>query len=164
MLAKALLNLDQVARTLDPDVQIDTIIESHATSVMRSRMAEGLRPARVMRSALDAAVFVEQLPNRLNKVLESLSEGRLKLRLEGLDEASMLRGAQKMANRFVAGLMIAGFVVAAALFSISPRAATLWGYPVLTIVFLALAALTALWVGIGMLRRDLPQRRHDRRR
>jgi predicted unusual protein kinase regulating ubiquinone biosynthesis (AarF/ABC1/UbiB family) len=164
MLAKALLNLDQVARTLDPDVQIDTIIESHAASIMRHRMAEGVRPARVMRSALDAAAFVEQLPNRLNKVLESLSEGRLKLRLEGLDEASMLRGAQKMANRFVAGLMIAGFVVAAALFSISPRAATVWGYPVLTIVFLALAALTALWVGIGMLRRDLPQRKQDRRR
>jgi ubiquinone biosynthesis protein len=68
-----------------------------------------------------------------------------------------------MANRFVAGLMIAGFVVAAALFSISPRAATLWGYPVLTIVFLGLAALTAAWVGIGMLRRDLPQRRARRR-
>jgi hypothetical protein len=163
MLAKALLNLDQVARTLDPGIQIDEIIESRAVAVMRDRMMAEVRPAKMLRSALDAAAFAEQLPGRLNKVLEFLSEGRFTLRLDGLDETSVIRGAQKMANRFVAGLMIAAFVVAAALFSSAPHATTVWGYPVLTIVFLALAALTALWVGVGMLRKDVPQRKDDRR-
>lgn len=162
MLAKALLNLDQVARTLNPDIQIDKIIESHAVSVMRHRMVQAARPANVMRSALDAAAFAEELPSRLNKVLESLSEGRLKLRLEGLDEDSVILGAQKMANRVVAGVMIAAFVIAAALFSSAGHAATVWGYPILTFVFLGLAALTAVWVGVGMVRRDLPQRRSRR--
>jgi heme A synthase len=68
-----------------------------------------------------------------------------------------------MANRFVAGLVIAAFVVAAALFSSSPRGATVWGYPVLTVVFLGLAVLTGGWVAVGMLRRDLPQRPNGRR-
>jgi len=130
---------------------------------MRSRMLDSARPAKVLRSALDAAAFAEELPNRLNKVLESLSEGRFTLRLEGLDEASMIRGAQKMANRVVAGVIIAAFVVAAALFSSTSRGATVWGYPLLTVVFLGLAGLTAGWVAVGMLRRDLPQRRKDRR-
>jgi ubiquinone biosynthesis protein len=159
MLAKALLNLDQVARTLDPAVRLDEIIERHAASIMRHRMLDAARPAKVMRSALDAAAFVEQLPGRLNKVLESLAEGRINLRLEGLDEGAVLRGAQKMANRVVAGVMIASFVVAAALFSSTPAGARLWGYPVLTVVFLGLAVLTSVAVGIGVLRRDLPQRR-----
>ena len=122
-------------------------------------MLDAARPATVLRSALDAAAFVEQLPNRLNKVLESLAQGRINLRLEGLDEAAVLRGAQKMANRVVAGVMIAAFVVAAALFSSAPHGPRVWGYPVLTIVFLGLAVLTALSVGLGILRRDLPQRR-----
>jgi predicted unusual protein kinase regulating ubiquinone biosynthesis (AarF/ABC1/UbiB family) len=159
MLAKALLNLDQVARTLDPAVRLDEIIERHAASIMRSRMLDAARPAKVMRSALDAAAFVEQLPTRLNKVLESLAEGRINLRLEGLDEGAVLRGAQKMANRVVAGVLIASFVVAAALFSSTPSGARVWGYPVLTVVFLGLAVLTSAAVGIGVLRRDLPQRR-----
>jgi predicted unusual protein kinase regulating ubiquinone biosynthesis (AarF/ABC1/UbiB family) len=162
MLAKALLNLDQVARTLDPGVQIDGIIERHVAAVMRRRMKETARPATVLRSALDAAAFAEQLPGRLNKVLESLAEGRVHLRLEGLDEASVIRGAQKMANRVAAGVMIAAFVITAALFASAPRSATVWGYPVLTVVFLGLAALTAAWVGIGIVRRDLPQRRGRR--
>ena len=159
MLGKALLNLDQVARTLDPDVRIDEIMESHASAVMRHRMVEAARPAKVMRSALDAAAFAEELPGRLNKVLESLSEGRLKLHLEGLDESSVIRGAQKMANRVAAGVMISAFVIAAALFSSAPHAATVGGYPLLTFVFLGLAAVTALWVAVGMAKRDLPQRR-----
>jgi predicted unusual protein kinase regulating ubiquinone biosynthesis (AarF/ABC1/UbiB family) len=164
MLAKSLLNLDQVARTLDPDARIDELIEKHVAAVMRSRMLETARPAKVLRSALDAAAFAEELPNRMNKVLESLAEGRFTLRLEGLDEASVIRGAQTMANRFVAGVMIAAFVVAAALFSSSPRGAMVWGYPLLTVVFLGLAALTAGWVALGMLRRDLPQTRVRGRR
>jgi hypothetical protein len=68
-----------------------------------------------------------------------------------------------MANRVAAGVMIAAFVVTAALFASAPRSTTVWGYPVLTIVFLGLAALTAAWVGIGIVRRDLPQRRGHRR-
>ena len=126
---------------------------------MRLRVAEKARPAKVMRSALDAAAFAEQLPNRLNNVLESLAEGRINLRLEGLDEGALLRGAQKMANRVVAGVMIAAFVVTAALFSSAPGGTRVWGYPVLSVVFLGLALVTALSVGIGIVRRDLPQRR-----
>jgi len=163
MLAKSLLNLDQVARTLDPDARIDELIEKHVAGVMRSRMLETARPAKVLRAALDAAAFAEELPNRLNKVLESLAEGKFTLRLEGLDEASVIRGAQKMANRVVAGVMIASFVVAAALFSGAPHGATLWGYPVLTMVFLGLAVLTGGWVAVGMVRRDLPQARKGHR-
>jgi predicted unusual protein kinase regulating ubiquinone biosynthesis (AarF/ABC1/UbiB family) len=159
MLAKSLLHLDQIARTLDPDARIDELLEKHVASLMRARMLETARPAKVLRSTLDAMAFVEQLPNRLNKVLESVAEGRLALRLEGLDEASVIRGAQKMANRVVAGVLIAAFVVAAALFSATPHGPTLWGYPVLTVVFLGLALLTAGWVAVGILRRDLPQRR-----
>jgi predicted unusual protein kinase regulating ubiquinone biosynthesis (AarF/ABC1/UbiB family) len=163
LLAKALLALDQVARTLDPAVRVDTVIERHVAAVMRQRMLDSARPAKVMRSVLDAAAIAEQLPGRLNKVLESLAEGRIDLHLDNLDEASVIRGAQKMANRVAAGVVIAAFVLTAALFSSGPRTTTVWGYPVLTIVFLALAALTAAWVGIGMLRRDLPQRRSGSR-
>ena len=129
MLAKALLNLDEVARTLDPDIRIDSIIESHAAAVMRDRMLDAAQPAKLMRSALDAAAFVEQLPGRLNKVLESLAEGRIDLRLDGLDEGAVIRGAQKMANRVAAGVMIAAFVITAALFASAPRGATSGAIP-----------------------------------
>lgn len=158
MLAKALLNLDLVARTLDPDIEVDKVVQAHAARVMRHRMLEAASPTNVMRSALEATAFAEALPARMNKVLESLADGNLTLNLEGLDEAAIMRGAQKMSNRMATGVLIAAFVLAAALFSNGRSGATLWGYPVLTIVFLGLAVLVALWLAVGIMRSDLPQR------
>jgi predicted unusual protein kinase regulating ubiquinone biosynthesis (AarF/ABC1/UbiB family) len=154
MLARALLSLDEVARTLDPDIQVDEVIENHAAQIMRSHMLQAARPTRVMSSALEAAAFAEALPGRLNKLLESLSEGKLTINLEGLDEGAIMRGAQKLANRVATGVLIAAFVVAAALFSSAKATDTLWGYPVLTIVFLGLAVVTAVWLGIAIMRKD----------
>jgi ubiquinone biosynthesis protein len=120
-------------------------------------MLKNASPTKIMSSALEAAAFAEALPARMNKVLEALADGRLTLNLEGLDEAAMLRGAQKLANRVAAGVVIAAFVVAAALFAQGRPVATVGGYPVLTLVFLALAVVTALWLVVGIARGDIPQ-------
>ena len=158
MLAKALLNLDEVARTLDPDLDVDEVVQSHVARVMRHRMLQAASPTTLMRSALEATAFAEALPGRLNKVLESLADGKLTLNLEGLDENAIMRGAQKMANRMAGGVMVAAFVIAAAVFSNGRSGTTVGGYPVLTLVFLGLALLLAIWLGMGIVRRDLPQR------
>jgi predicted unusual protein kinase regulating ubiquinone biosynthesis (AarF/ABC1/UbiB family) len=158
MLARALLSLDEVVRILAPDIQVDQVIESHAARIMRRRMLQAASPAKMMSSALEATAFAEALPGRLNKVLESLAEGKMTLNLEGLDEAALMRGAQKLANRVATGVLIAAFVVAAALFSGGRGGVTVWGYPLLTIVFLGLAVLVAIWLVLGIVRSDLPTR------
>jgi ubiquinone biosynthesis protein len=157
LLGRALLNLDEVARALDPDIRVDEVMEQHAAGLMRQRMLKNASPTKIMSSALEAAAFAEALPARMNKVLEALADGRLTLNLEGLDEAAMLRGAQKLANRVAAGVVIAAFVVAAALFAQGRPVASVGGYPVLTLVFLALAVVTALWLVVGIARGDIPQ-------
>ena len=75
----------------------------------------------------------------------------------------VVQGADAAATASASEADVAAFVITAALFASAPRGTTVCGYPLLTIVFLALAALTAGWVGIGMVRKDLPQRRTGRR-
>ena len=157
MVAKALLNLDEVARTLDPDIRVDDVMRGRAARVMRHRMLEAASPAKIMNSALEATAFAEALPGRLNKVLEALAEGKMTINLDGLDESALMRGAQKLANRMATGVVIAAFVVAAALFSGGRSGTTVWGYPLLTIVFLGLAVVTAAWLALGVFRGDVPQ-------
>lgn len=121
-------------------------------------MMEAISPANVMRAALDTAAFVESIPGRLTTILEAVSEGKLTINLEGLDEPALLRGAQKLANRVATGVLIAAFVLAAALFSSERTGAFVWGYPVLTIVFLGLAVLAAAWVAFGIVHGDVRRR------
>jgi ubiquinone biosynthesis protein len=162
MLARALLSLDEVVRTLAPDMQVDEVIEAHAARIMRRRMLQAASPAKVMSSTLEATAFAEALPARLNKVLESLAEGKMTLNLEGLDEAALMRGTQKLANRVATGVLIAALVVGASLFSKGRSDVTVWGYPLLTIVFLGLAVLATIWLVVSIVRRDMPARNRRR--
>lgn len=163
LLAKALLNLDEVARILDPDFEPGAVIRSHAVHVMRHRMLEGMSPAHLFAAALDAKDFAERLPGRMNKVLDALAEGKFTLNVEGVDEAELMRVGQKLANRVATGVVISALLLAAALFARTKTGVAVLGYPVLTVVLLVTAFVGTGWLMFGILRNDLPQRRRPTR-
>jgi ubiquinone biosynthesis protein len=158
LLMKALLNLDEVARRLDPGFEPNPVIRAHAAELMRHHVLDEVSPRRLLSSTLDAKEFVEHLPSRLNKVMDSVAEGRFSLNIQGFDDPELLRGFQKLANRVTVGVVIAALVVSAALFS-SARGSLLLGYPVLTVVFLGLAALGAVWLAFTVFRADIRRRK-----
>jgi predicted unusual protein kinase regulating ubiquinone biosynthesis (AarF/ABC1/UbiB family) len=144
MLGKALLNLDQVARILDPSFDPTEALKDHAQDVLQER----LRPsgASLMSAALEMKEFVERLPARVNDVLDSAASGSFELKVRAFDEAEMLRGLQKLANRVTMGLLLAALIVGAAMLMRVPTASHLFGYPALAIVCFLAAA-----VGAGLL-------------
>jgi predicted unusual protein kinase regulating ubiquinone biosynthesis (AarF/ABC1/UbiB family) len=162
LVGKAMLNLDEIARRLDAGFKPEDAINAHAASLMRHRMLKAASPARLLAGALDATEFAEQLPSRMNKVLESLASGNFTVNVEGVDEAELMRGVQKLANRAATAVVIAAFVLAAAIFGVSRRGPTAAGYPVVSLVLLGLAALAGLWLLVGVVRSDLPQHRRPR--
>ena len=115
MMGKALLNLDEVARILDPAFEPNSTIEQHAQELLRKKMLQSAAPGNVMSAAMDAKEFAEKLPGRVNKVMDALAEGQLTLNVQGIDEKELMRGVQKLANRLTTGLVVAALVIGAAL-------------------------------------------------
>lgn len=155
LLGKALLNLDQVARTLDPEFAPSDAIQSHATEIMQARM----RPSRerLFSAALEAREFVEELPGRVNKLMDATANGELKLKVDAFDEAELLRGLQKLANRVTMGLLLAALIIGAAMLTRVETEAKIFGYPAVAIVCFLLASLGAaglLWTIAFSDRRD----------
>ncbi len=163
MVAKALVNLDGVARRLAPSYEPARAIREHASVLMRHSMERSVTPSSLIGAMLDAKEFAEHLPRRMNNLLDALAEGRLHLRVEGFDESALMRSIQKLANRAAAGLAVAAFVLAAAIFSISASGPRWLGESAFSIVLLALAFLLGLAIVWSTLRSDLPQRRARRR-
>jgi predicted unusual protein kinase regulating ubiquinone biosynthesis (AarF/ABC1/UbiB family) len=164
MLGKALLNLDEVARVLDPKFDPNAAIERQSTSLMRRKLAQAAAPGNVMAAAMEAKEFAEHFPGRVNKVMDALAEGEFKLKLQGVDEQALMRGVQKLANRVTSGLVIASLVIGAALIMRIPTHTRLFGYPALAIVLFLVAAASAAWLLVSIQLSDLPQRRQRRRR
>ncbi|MDA8297347.1 MAG: AarF/UbiB family protein [Actinomycetota bacterium] len=163
MVGKALVNLDGVARRLAPSYEPASAIREHASVLMRHSMERSATPSSLIGAMLDAKEFAEHLPRRMNKVLDALAEGSVQLRVEGFDESALMRSIQKLANRAAAGLAVAAFVLAAAIFSISAGGPRWLGESAFSIVLLALALVLGVAIVWSTLRSDLPQRRARRR-
>jgi len=148
MLGKALLNLDQIARILDPDFDPSACVADHADEVLRDRM----RPTRerLVAAALDAREFVEELPGRMNRLMDAVSTGELRVKVDAIDEKELITGLHHMANRITTGLLLAALIVGAAMLTRVETSQELFGYPALAIAcfLLAAAGAVALFVTI----------------
>src|SRR6185295_15449857 len=85
LLGKTLLNLDMIIRKLSPSLDVNASIRSNASSLMQRRLLKSLSPSSVFSTVLEAKEFAEQLPRRINKVLEALSSSQLRLKVEMID-------------------------------------------------------------------------------
>ena len=159
LLGKALLNLDQVARGLDPEFSPSDAIERHATEIMQSRMKPSRE--RLFSAALEAREFIEELPGRVNKLMDAAANGELTLKVDAFDEKELLTGLQQLANRITMGLVLAALIIGAAMLTRVQTDAEIFGYPAVAIVCFVLASLggAALLWSIAM-----GDRRNRRRR
>lgn len=163
LLGKALLNLDHIARTLDPGFDPNAAIRRHAGELLSRRMRRDLSPGNVVATLLEAKELAEQLPARVNQILATVADNELRLKVDAFDENEMIRAFQKVANRITVGVVLAALIVGAALMMRVDTAFRLFGYPgfaMLCFLFAAAGGVAVVW---DIVRHDLPERR-DRKR
>jgi ubiquinone biosynthesis protein len=140
MLGKTLLNLDETARALAPNLDVNATIREEAVSLVRQRMLRSMSPANMLSTMMEAKHFAEQLPGRVNRVIDSLSRNELKLKVEMIDEGAVMEGLQKVANRITLGLVLAALIIAAAMMMQVPTNFRLFGYPAVAMILFVAAA------------------------
>ncbi|HSJ09579.1 MAG TPA: AarF/UbiB family protein, partial [Longimicrobiales bacterium] len=154
MLGKTLLNLDRVAATLAPDFDVNAAIRRNAGSIMQRRMMKQFSPTQALSAALELNEFAQKLPERLNRVLDRVADNQLSLKVDAIDEAELITGLQKIANRITVGLIIAAMIIGAAMLMNIRTAWTLFGYPALAIVLFGAAILGGLLLVWEILKHD----------
>ena len=158
LLGKTLLNLDEVGRTLAPEFDLHDSLRRNAQTLMMERMRRSVTPSAAFSSLLEAKTFAERLPSRVNRILDAVSNQELKVRVELIDEGSVLEGLQKVANRITLGLILAALIVGAAMLMQVDTSFRILGYPGLAMLFFLAAAFGAAWMAIGIIRSDQSRR------
>jgi hypothetical protein len=111
---------------------------------------------------MEAKEFAEKLPGRVNKVMDALAAGQLTLNVQGIDDAELMRGIQKIANRVTTGVVVAALIIGAAMIMRIETDSELFGYPAIAIVLFLLATIAGVWLIVTSLLNDLPQKRRRR--
>lgn len=140
MIAKALLNLDRVVLTLDPQFNPTSVIRARAAEILQRNLMSSIAPGHLLGNIVELKAFAEKLPNRLNKILDTIGNNELKLDVNAIDEKILLDGLQKVANRITLGLVVAALIVGAAMLMRVETSFKIFGYPGLAMILFILAA------------------------
>ncbi|HEX2205898.1 MAG TPA: AarF/UbiB family protein [Longimicrobium sp.] len=159
MLGRALLALDQVGRTLDPEFDPNASIRRNVADLMRRRMTKQASPQAVFANLLEMNDFVQKLPARMNRFLDTAADGGLKMHVRVAEELWMLEGMQKMANRVTVGVVLAALILGAAMMMRVQTRFQIFGYPGIAMIFFLLAAILGLWLVVSIMTQDVHPRR-----
>ena len=156
-LAKTLLNLDEAGRTLDQKFNPNESIRRNATSVMRRRMTSGLTAGSLYAGILEAKELIQHMPGKVSKILDAVANNEIKITVDALDEAKLMRGFQKVANRITVGLVMAALIIGAALLMRVETPMKIFGYPGFPMILFLIAAAGGIILLLRMLFSDEPE-------
>jgi predicted unusual protein kinase regulating ubiquinone biosynthesis (AarF/ABC1/UbiB family) len=139
MIAKTLLNLDQVVHALEPRFDPNSAIRSYANTLIKERLQKALSTGNLYTTALELKEFLEKFPGRLNEFLETLTKNGMALKVDAFDETHLIEGLQKIANRITIGLVLAALIIGAALMMRVETAFKIMGYPGFAVICFLLA-------------------------
>ena len=111
-------------------------------------------------AALETKEFMEQLPGRVNRLLDAATNNKLRFNVELIDEGAIIGGLQKVANRITLGLLLASLIIGAAMLMRVETSFRILGYPAFAMLFFLVAATGAVWLAFNIIRSDLPQKRN----
>ena len=154
MISKALLNLDQIVTTLDPDFEPAAVVRREAGILLRDRLQHSLGLTGLTAGVLEAKKFTERLPGRLARVLDVLGGNELRVKVDAVDEKLLIEGMQKIANRIALGLVLGSLIIGAALLMQVQTKFKLFDYPGLAIILFLAAAIASIVLIVDILAYD----------
>jgi predicted unusual protein kinase regulating ubiquinone biosynthesis (AarF/ABC1/UbiB family) len=159
MIGKTLLSLDEIGRVLAPHFDPNGAIRRHAGEITQERIGRDMSVASLFSAVVELKSFVQRLPGRVNRILDHLADNQFKLHVDAIDEARLMEGMQKVANRIALGLVLAALIVGAALLMDVETSFRIFGYPGLAMLLFLGAAAGGAALAISILANDIRSNR-----
>ena len=153
LMAKAVLAIEEVGRTLDPEFDL----RAHAGPVVRQAQRERVSPKTLLQHARNfiQAGFgmLQDLPGEVHRLVRRVEEDKLTLNLQhrGLDKLENALGTS--ANRIALGVIIGSLIIGSSLIVTTRIPPLVHGYPVLGITGYLISAALGLYVIWDIIRR-----------
>lgn len=115
LLIRALVTLEGVGRTLDPEFNLAAVLQPFVESAIKQRYSPGRIASDVVRELKTFGELAHQLPRSLGRTLEKLANDDLRIQLEHRHIERLINEVDRSSNRIVISLILAALIVASAL-------------------------------------------------
>ena len=152
LLGRALINLDQVGRILDPTFDPNEAVRANAADILERRLVKSTTPGSMFANVLEARDFAVKVPGQVNRILEKLATNQVEVQVRAFDEDRLMSGIHKVANRITVGLVLSALIVGAALLMRVQTPFQILGYPGIAMIFFTLAAIGGFALVVAIVR------------
>lgn len=112
LIGKALLQLDEIGRSLDEGFRPDEAIRTHAATLFQQTLTQAASGPRMLQALLEVEELADALPHRAAKILGVFAENRLRVQVGSRDlqrhADAMTHGARTLAAGMVLAICLLG--------------------------------------------------------
>ncbi|HTR42484.1 MAG TPA: AarF/UbiB family protein [Pseudomonadales bacterium] len=146
LLGKTLLQLDEIGKIIDPSFDPYAAVRRNVASLLAQRLKKHASQGTMVNSLLDLKNLFTHLPARLNRILDSVANNELEVKVKTVDTQLLVEGFQKVANRITAGVILGSLILGASLLARIPTSFTIFGYPGLAMFCFLGAGAGGVWL------------------
>jgi ubiquinone biosynthesis protein len=154
LLGKTLLQLDEIGKTLDPNFNPNACVRKNVAEIMNRQMWRSISPGNLFASIMDMKDFFGGLPSRMKRILDSVANAELEVKIKAVDVSLFITAAHQIANRITAGLVLAALIVGASFLMQVETEFELFGYPGLAILLFLAAATGGVYLLVSIFLQD----------
>jgi len=162
LMAKTLLHLDSVTKTLDRNFDPQIAIRDYAEQLLVQKLRQKFHPRNFYGSMIELNQLAIDLPSRARDLLTQLTGGRFAFHVKLEQADDLLRGMQKIANRITMGMIVAALIIGASLMVRVPTRFTILGYPAIAMSGYLAASAIGFYLVLSILRQDRRDRESAR--
>lgn len=153
LLAKTMLHLDQVGRSLAPGFCPQRRVRERLPYLLLNAGIEQFSPSEAAERLYQVKQLAYAAPAQVQSLLEDLAEGEFGVNLKIHHIKELMEAFSKVANRIAAGIVLGAMVVGAAIMMQMPQpgGGGLWGYPTISVVVFLLAVLGGFYLVASVL-------------
>ena len=153
LMSKAVISIEEVGRTLDPQFDLRRQAEPVLRDLQRERASPRIFLRRVNEMLRHTLLGLQDLPFELRRLVRRLEHDSLAINLHhrGLEEHN--EAVKTAANRIALGVIVGSLIVGSSLIITTGIEPHLLGYPALGIIGFLISAVLGLWVIVDIIRR-----------
>ncbi|MDR4504239.1 MAG: AarF/UbiB family protein [Candidatus Scalindua sp.] len=152
LLAKTVLTIESVGKSLYPDFNMTDQAKPFVESLLKSRYSPKKIAKEIRKFAKDINRLRNTLPKDINLILNKIKKGTLKIDFEHKGLENLILHMDKVSNRIGFSVIIAALVIGSSIIMQTDKGPLLLGFPVLGIIGFIVASFLGLGLAIGILR------------
>ena len=152
LLSKAILCVEETARSLDPDFNILSVAKPFLVKLNKERWSVDSVARQALYPMLGMLRRMQQIPEHMQRILQRIEEEDLQINFHHTGTENLEETFNSSMNRLTVGIIIGSLLIGSSLIITTGVGPLLWGFPTIGIVGFLVSGLLGMYIVVSSLR------------